>query len=114
VAGRIFDDKQRKKICADYVLCENYSEVARKWHCSVPTVKKIVTSDKDCLNQLKQKKENNTKSILQYMDSRKNEAMLFMDAAIQALNDPDKLKVASVKDIAIAYGIVYDKYVGAE
>ena len=53
-------DKKRKDIVADYIECNNYSEVARKYNVSVDTVRRYVREDKDFVNNLKQKKQENS------------------------------------------------------
>ena len=50
-------DKQKKQIIADYVDCNNYSEVARKHKISDTTVRKIVKTDEDFFTKLEKKKE---------------------------------------------------------
>lgn len=104
-------DKQRKKIVADYVECENYSEVARMNNVAVNTVKKIVLSDNDIASKCKQKKEENTKDILDYMDSIAEDQKEIIDLSLKAIKDKLKKPDAftSVKDIATVYGVIFDK-----
>ena len=46
-------DEMRKKIIADYVDCENYSAVARKYGVSRTTVSNIVNNDSAICEKLK-------------------------------------------------------------
>ena len=71
-------DKQKKKIIADYVETNNYCESARKNNVSEYTVRKICKdeSNKDVKKKLEQKKEENTKSMLE-MISKTNEKRLY-------------------------------------
>ena len=63
-------DKQKKKIIADYISTGNYSETARmNGKISPNTVKAIVNADEEFANKCEQKKEENIKDILDYMDS---------------------------------------------
>lgn len=104
-------DKQKKKIIADYINNQNYSETARMNNVSVNGVKNIVLADKDTANKCKQKKEENTKDILEYMDSiydkQKNVIDLSLNALEKKLEDPDMF--TNVKDIATVYGVIFDK-----
>lgn len=104
-------DKQKKKIIADYVNNMNYSETARMNNVSVNTVKNIVLADKETANKCKQKKEENTQDILEYMDSiaeqQKEIINLSMTALKEKLKKPDAF--TNVKDIATVYGVIFDK-----
>lgn len=107
-------DKQKKKIIADYISNGNYSETARmNGNISPNTVKAIVKADEEFANKCEQKKEENTKDILDYMDSlaedQKEIINLSMEALKQKLKKPDAF--TSVKDIATVYGVIVDKAV---
>ena len=64
-------DKQIKHIIADYAETENLSETARRNNVSDTTVKRYVSSNKEVLELMEQKKEQNTKSVLAFMDAKK-------------------------------------------
>jgi len=106
-------DKQKKKIIADYVENNNFSETARMNNVSDNTVRRIIKDDnnKEISKKVEQKKEENTKDILDYMDSiadkQKEIIDLSMDALVKKLKKPDTF--TSVKDIAMVYGVMYDK-----
>lgn len=106
-------DKQKKKIYADYINNSNYSETGRMNGISKQTVIRIVKSFNNTETERKvtQKKEENTKDILDYMDSiaedQKEIIKLSMEAMKEKLKNPDMF--TSVKDIAMVYGIIYDK-----
>lgn len=107
-------DKQKKKIIADYISNGNYSETARmNGNISPNTVKAIVKADEEFANKCEQKKEENIKDILDYMDSiaedQKEIINLSMAAMKQKLKKPDAF--TSVKDIATVYGVIVDKAV---
>ena len=106
------NDKQKKKIIADYVENQNYSETARMNNVSVMTVKRLIqSSDAEVIKKVNQKKEENTKDILEYMDSIAKDQQeiikLSMAALKKKLKNPDMF--TSVKDIATVYGVIYDK-----
>ena len=92
-------DAKKKKIIADYVGCGNYSEVARKNKVS-----------KDILQKAQEKKEQNTKDMLEYLDNKKQDAMEFIDMALASMMEPEKLKKSSVQALATSIGIIIDKF----
>lgn len=106
-------DKEKKKIIADYINNGNFSETARMNGVDKSTVKRLCDSgyDKDFQQKATEKKEENTKDILQYMDKivekQKRIIDLSLDALETKLEKPDMFM--SVKDIATVYGIIFDK-----
>lgn len=107
----MLSDKQRKKIIADFTNIQNYSKVARMNNVTDTTVKRIVSNNKEILEKVEQKKEENTKDILEYMDSiydkQKNIIDLSLSALEEKLKNPDMF--TNVKDIATVYGVIFDK-----
>lgn len=104
-------DKQHKRMIARYAECQNYSVVAREFGVSVNTVKKHCLSDKETANICKQKKEENTLDMIAFMESRKNKAQEFIDLCLEEMNERSKIGKAGVQSIAIAMGIVVDKFI---
>lgn len=104
-------DKKRKDIVADYIECNNYSEVARKYNVSVDTVRRYVREDKDFVNNLKQKKEENTQSTIEYMQTQHETKKRILDKILKAieLKAEDIDMFTNIKDLATAYGIILDK-----
>lgn len=105
-------DKEKKKIIADYVECQNYSAVARKYKVSVNTVKNIISSSDEFARKCKQKKDENSKDMLDYMDTKKQDAMTFIDLALSEMMKKEKLERSSVQALATSIGIVVDKFTG--
>lgn len=104
-------DKKKKLIIADYIECGNYSEVARKHKVSDTTVRKLVKSDKNSLEKIEQKKEENTQDVLEYMDTLKDRKKKIVEKLLKAIEDKaDNLdNFTNIKDVASAYGIIIDK-----
>lgn len=104
-------DKQKKKIVADYVETQNYKQTGIKNKVDTETVRRIVKADKDFAKKSEQKKEEDTKDILEYMNSIKEKQKRIIDLSLQALEDklesPDMF--TNVKDIATVYGVIFDK-----
>lgn len=104
-------DLQKKKIIADYVDTQNYSETGRLNGVSDVTVRDVVSKDKDALKKLEEKKEQNTRDMIDYLKSKSENKKRVIDLCFQALEDklatPDMF--TSVKDIVTVYGIIVDK-----
>lgn len=104
-------DKQKKEIIADYVESGSYNATAKKFGVSDHTVKKIVLGNQEVTKKCEQKREQNTAEILDYMESRKEQAKDVLDAYIEALKNPEKIEAAKLSEIATAMGIVIDKFI---
>lgn len=105
-------DKQKKKIIADYMENQNYSETGRLNNVSDNTVRDIIKKNKTASKKIEQKKEENTKDILEYMDSiaekQKKIIDLSLEALEQKLSNPNDVFM-NVKDIVTVYGVIFDK-----
>lgn len=109
MAARLTDE-QKKKIIADYVESGSYNATAKRFGIADTTVKRVVESDAETQRKAEQKKEQNTADMLAYMESRKEKAQEAVDAYLDALTDPEKIKAAKLSEIATAMGIVVDKF----
>ena len=103
-------DKQRKKIIADYVQCQNYRAVAKQNGVSPNTVRKIVASSPDTEQKCTVKKEQNTQDMLSYMESKKERVQEIIDVYLGVLTDPEKLEGATLQQITTALGTLIDKW----
>lgn len=103
-------DKQKKKIIADYVQLGSYNATAKANGVSLNTVKKIVQENADIAEMCNQKKEQNTKDILAYMDSKRDIVCKILGKGLDALNSPDKLAEATPAQITTAMGTLIDKW----
>lgn len=104
-------DKQKKKIIADYVENQNYSETARMNNVSVNAVKNIVLADEETANKCKQKKQENTQSTIEYMQTQHETKKRILDKILKAIETKaeDIDMFTNIKDLATAYGIILDK-----
>ena len=104
-------DKQKKKIIADYVDNNNYSETARINNISETSVRRIVKGNESITEKVEQKKEENTQDMFEYMKNKDNDKKRIVDLCFEALDK--KLSnldmFTNVKDIATVYGIIMDK-----
>lgn len=103
-------DKQKKKIIADYVQCQNYRAVAKQNGVSPNTVRKIVSSSPDTEQKCTIKKEQNTQDMLTYMESKKERVQEIIDVYLGVLTDPEKLEGATLQQITTALGTLIDKW----
>lgn len=109
MAARLTDE-QKKKIIADYVESGSYRATAKRFGVSAMTVRSVCTGNTETVRKCTQKKEQNTADMLAYMESRKEQAQKAVDAYLEALADPEKIKAAKLSEIATAMGIVVDKF----
>lgn len=104
-------DKQKKKIIADYVENQNYSETARMNNVSDVTVRSIVSKDEETLKKLEQKKVENTETMLEMITKTNSKRLNVIAKIVSAIDDKvEKIDAfTNVKDLASAYGILIDK-----
>lgn len=103
-------DRQKQKIIADYVELGSYNAVAKLHGVSKDTVRRAVSECADFAQKAQEKKEENTRDMLAFMDTRKKKAQEIIDTYLAALLDPEKLENASLSTIATSLGIVVDKF----
>ena len=103
-------DKEKKEIIVYYTECQNYNETARNFNISPNTVKKI-TNNSETAQKCKQKKEENTKNILEEMSKTKSKRVNLLNKMIEKMEEKvEKVDMfTNVKDLATAYGIIIDK-----
>lgn len=106
-------DAQKKKIIADFVETNNYSETARMNNVSEYTVRKLCKDDdnKEIKEKIEQKKVENTKSMLEMITETNNKRLQVISKLVNAIDDKaEKIDAfTNVKDLASAYGIMIDK-----
>ena len=104
-------DKQKKKIIADYVDNGNYSETARINNTTDTTVRTVIKDNKDmALEKMEQKKQQNTKDILEYMEETKEKRKKVIDLCLEKMEERlNKDELMNIRDIATAYGVLVDK-----
>lgn len=108
-AGRL-SDKDKKKIIADYVQCENYSEAARMNGVSATYVKKLVVNSPDGVKRFEQKKEQNTLDMLEYLATKAGKAQNLIDLCLEYMSKPEKLAAAQVNQLSTVMGTTIDKF----
>ncbi len=103
-------DRQKKQIVAEYVAGDgsiSQQKLADKYHVSRQAISKILSCEKS-REMLRQKKEENTLSMLAYLDSRKDTAQSLIDR-ILASSAAD-IEKASLRDKIGALKILSDVF----
>ena len=104
-------DKEKKKIIADYVETQNYSETGRINNVSDMTVKRLVDDNKEVLEKVEQKKIENTQSTIEYMQTQHMTKKRILDKILKAIESKAENvdMFTNIRDLATAYGIILDK-----
>ena len=107
-------DKQKKKIIADYIDNQNYCETARINNVNESTVRRIVKDENyiDITKKSEQKKNENTQTTLQYMETQHDTKKRILDKLLKAIEhkaDNVDDMFTNIRDLATAYGILLDK-----
>lgn len=105
-------DEENNKILADYMDTHNYSETGRKFNVSDNYVMRLVKKNEDVVkNCLEQKKEENIKSTLEYMEEQHEVKKRLLDKLLKGMEvKAEELDMfTNIKDLATAYGIILDK-----
>ena len=108
-------DKQRKRIIAEYVEGgTSQRKLAEKYHVSPYLIRSILSEDKNLTQKISHKKEENTQSVLAFMDSKKQTVCDLIDKLLAAMGDEDKIAATPLNQLATVMGIVIDKYTAGE
>lgn len=103
-------DAEKKKIVADYVINQNYSETARLNNCSDNEVRNIVKANKDFSKKLEDKKEENTQNMLDWFTSQYATKQRILNKLLKAIEEKSEDNdINTIKELATAYGIILDK-----
>ncbi len=103
-------DKQKKKVIADYIELGSYNAAARKNGISNKTAKAIVCEDPEFAQTSQRKKDKNAAEIIDYMDTKKQMVCRIIDRYLTEMLDEQKIKRASVLQLATTMGIIIDKF----
>ena len=108
--ARHLTDREKKKIIADYAELGSYNAVAKKHKRSWTTIKQVVESDPDIMKKCEQKREENMRDVLAWMDARKDTACGVLDKLLTAMSNDVIIGGSTISQIATAFGIVVDKF----
>lgn len=107
-------DRQHKKMIAMYAECQNYRAVARAFGVSETTARRHITSDEKTAQIVAHKKEQNTVAILEHMNRQKTQVCGLLDRLVKAMDDPVKMDISTLPQLATTLGILVDKYTADE
>ena len=103
-------DRQRKQIIAEYVAGgSSYRKLAEKYGVSATAIKKILSTD-ESVQKLTDKKDENVKSMLDFLESRREQAQSLLDKILN-LSDAD-IKSAPLRDKMGAFKILSEAFGG--
>ena len=89
-------DRQRKQIIAEYVNGGiSQQQLAEKYGVSRQAIAKLLSSEKSC-EKLRNKKEENTRSMLEFLDEQKSTAQSLMQKLLKA--SEEDIEKASLRD----------------
>lgn len=103
-------DKQKKQIVTDFISLGTYNAVAKKHKIAVSTVKRTVLANGEIAKKVKDKKEENSRDVLEYMGAQTQTVCDIIGNGLVALSSPEKLKKASPVQITTALGTLIDKW----
>ncbi len=104
------NERQRCEVVADYALCGNYSEVARKHGTSERTVRRIIAENAEFAENAEHKKEEAAEDVLTHMQKQLGKVNLIIDKYLDRLLEDDLLKKASTAQLTTSLGTLIDKY----
>ena len=108
-AHKKLTDRQKKQMIVDRTEGMTFRDIGKKYGVSDTSVRRVCNSNPEMSRMVADKKEQNTLDMLAYMEGQKPKIQSLLANIVEALNDPEKLKRANVRDLATAYGIIYDK-----
>lgn len=108
-AQRKLTDRQKKQMIVDHAEGMAFREIGRKYGVSDTTVRRVCKSDPETSRIVAEKKEQNTLDMLAYMEGQKPKIQKLLANILEAMDDPAKLARTNPRDLATAYGIIYDK-----
>ena len=94
----------------DYAELGSCNAVAKKHKRSWTTIKQVVESDPDTMKKCEQKKEENMRDVLAWMDTRKDTACDVLDKLLKAMSNDEIIGKSTISQIATAFGVVIDKF----
>lgn len=103
-------DSEKKTIIALRADGVSTREIAQRVGRSQSSVMKVIHECGDLVRMCEDKKQENTRSMLDYLESQNEAVQKLLGKIIEAMGDPQKLARANVRDLATAYGILVDKH----
>lgn len=103
-------DMDKKMILTDHLDGVSNMEIAKKFDISRTHVRRVIKSFDPDNETVKKQIEANDEDIAKYLEEKRKKALKFIDLALDEMCNPDKIKGATLNQIATAFGIICDKY----
>lgn len=110
MSSKKLTDRQIKNIISARAEGRSLASLAKKYKVSVNTIKNYCNSDDEFAQKCKEKKQENEKSVLEHMETKAEIVCEIVDAYLDALIDPKRIKDSGTREIATALGIIIDKF----
>lgn len=107
-------DLQRKQLIADRVGGMSIRALAAKYKVSTTTVQATLKTDTKLTQKLTDKKEQNTQSVIAYMEEQKEAVCDTIGKLLGAIGSDAKIAAAPINQLATAMGILIDKFTASE
>lgn len=108
------NDKQKKQLLADRADGASIRQLAKKYKCSTTTIQRALkTGDDEVVQLITQKKAQNTKDVIAYMDTKKDVACRLIELYMDEMARPEKIRATPLNQLATAFGIIIDKFTKA-
>ena len=92
----------------------SYTTLAKEYDVARSTIANIKKRHAEFEQICTQKKEENVKSILDFMDNMKGDVCGLLYAIIERMNDPLVMEKATFSQLATGFGIIVDKFTATE
>ena len=102
-------DKQRKRIIAEHINGATNVSLAKKYGVGEATIRRTIKADPKTTKKCERKKEENTATVLAYLDTKRDDVCNALGLLLKALQDPARIEKASMAQLATAYGVLVDK-----
>ena len=87
-------DRQKKQIIAESVEGSSLRALGAKYGVSPTTIRRVLLHNPEFKQKVTQKKQENTASVLAFMESQKQDVCKVIDNLLHAINDPEKMAAA--------------------
>ncbi len=103
------NDRQKKQVAADRVDGMTIRQLAKKYGVSTTTIQRALKCDADVIQTVTDKKEENTRDILEYMESKRDAVCQIIGTGLEVL--PEKIRNAkTASEVTTALGTLIDKW----